>query len=303
MSRCTPSRLTSGTVSGLAPGDLVDLVEEDDAAGFHPFQGHARHLVHVDEFLFLFLHQVIQRFGHAHFAALALLAEDVGQHVLEVDAHFLDAGVGGDLERGRAVLDVDLHDAFVEFAFPQALAEFLAGALDGLGGLGLLGHEQVEQPVLGAQLGAVGHFVQALFAHHVDGDVHQVADHGFHVAAHVAHFGELAGFHLEKRRIGEPGQAARQFGFADAGGPDHENVLGHHLVGHFGRQFLAADAVAQRDRHGALSFGLAHDVLVQLAHDLARRELVQDGLLVRGLAGKVDHHGYSSSSKVTFSLV
>ncbi len=139
--------------------------------------------------------------------------------------------------------------------------------------------------------GAVGNFVEALFAHHVDGDIHQVADHGFHVAAHVADFGELAGLHFQKRRIGQLRQAARDLGLADARGADHEDVLGHHLLGHFGRQFLAADAVAQRDGHRALGFGLPDDVLIQLAHDFARRQFVEDGLLIHGLAGKIDDHG------------
>ena len=146
------------------------------------------------------------------------------------------------------------------------------------------------------RLGAVGDFVEALLAHHVDGDIHQVADHGFHVAAHVADLGELAGLHFQERRIGQLGQAARDFRFADAGGADHEDVLGHHLLGHFRGQFLAADAVAQGDGHGALGVGLADHVLVQLADDFARRQLVEDRLVVHGLAGKIDHHGYPSSS-------
>ena len=37
--------------------------------GFHAFERHARHLIHVDELLLLFLHQVIERLGHAHLAA------------------------------------------------------------------------------------------------------------------------------------------------------------------------------------------------------------------------------------------
>ena len=141
--------------------------------------------------------------------------------------------------------------------------------------LGLRRHQQIEQALFGVALGAVGHFVQPLLAHHVDGDVHQVADHRFDVAADVADFGELAGLHFQKRRIGELGQAPRELGFADAGGADHEDVLRHHLLGHFGLELLAADAVAQRDGDGALGVGLPDDVLVQLAHDLARRQLVE----------------------------
>ncbi len=269
----------------------------------HALQRHARHLVHVDELLLFLLHQVIQRFGHAHFAAARLLAEKVGQHVLQVDAHLFDAGVGGDFEGRRAVLHFQFHQALVQLAFAQPLAQLFARALHAFAGLGLRRHQQIQQALFGVQLGAVGHFVQPLLAHHVDGDIHQVADHRFHVAAHIAHFGELAGFHFQEGRIGQPRQAPRQFRLADAGGADHEDVLGHHLFGHLRRQFLAADAIAQGDGHGALGLGLADHVLVQLAHDFARSQLVQNRFFIHGLAGKIDHHGYSSSSKITLSFV
>ena len=63
-----------------------------------------------------------------------------------------------------------------------------------------------------------------------------------------------------------------------------------------GGELLAADAVAQGDGHGALGLGLADDVLVQLADDFARSELVEERLFIHGLARQIDHHGYSSSS-------
>ena len=70
-------------------------------------------------------------------------------------------------------------------------------------------------------------------------------------------------------------QPPRDLGLADAGRPDHEDVLRHHILGHFGLELLAADAIAQRDGDGALGVGLADDVLVELADDLARRELIE----------------------------
>ena len=157
-------------------------------------------------------------------------------------------------------------------------------------GSGVRRHQQIEQALFGIDFGAIRHFVQPLFAHHVDRDIHQVANHRLHVAAHVSHFGELAGLHLEERRVGQARQPARQFGLAHARGADHEDVLGHHLFGHLGRQFLAADAIAQRDRHGALRLRLPHYVLVQFANDLARSQLVQQRLLVHIGPGKIDHH-------------
>jgi hypothetical protein len=127
-------------------------------------------------------------------------------------------------------------------------------------------------------------------SHHIDRDIHQVANHGFDVAAHVADLGKLAGFHLQKWRIGQLREAARDLRLSDSGWPNHQNVLGHDLFGHFGREFLTADAIAQGDGNGALGVGLADHVLVQLAHDFARRQLIEYGLGIDGLAGKIDHH-------------
>src|ERR1035437_4374793 len=289
-------------VPAFAPRVFVDFVEEDDAARSHALQRHAGHLVHVDELLLLLLHQVIERLGHAHFAAARLLAEEAGQHVLDVDAHLLDPGVAGDLERGGAILHLDLHQAFVQLALAQALTEFLAGALDAFARLRLRRHEQVEEAVLGVHFGAVRHLVEPLFPHYVDRDIHQVADHRFHVASHVAHFGELAGFDLEERRVGETRQAAGQLRLAHARGADHEDVLGHDLFGHFGRELLAPDAVTQGDGHGALGIGLPHHVLLQFAHDFPGSQLIEQRLLIHRLGWKIDHH-YSNSSNVTLSFV
>ena len=48
-SRCTPSRETSGPRGGLAAGDLVDLVDEDDSRLFGALDRLVRDLLHVDQ--------------------------------------------------------------------------------------------------------------------------------------------------------------------------------------------------------------------------------------------------------------
>ena len=160
---------------------------------------------------------------------------------------------------------------------------------------GLRGHQQIEQAIFGILLGALRYLVQPLFANHVDRDIHQVANDGFHVAADIAHFGELAGFHFQERRIGELGQPPGDFRFADAGGADHEDVLRHHLFGHFGIQLLTANTVAQRDCNGAFGVGLADDILVELRDDFAGRQLIEQRSFFRGLLRQIDHHQPSSS--------
>ncbi len=133
------------------------------------------------------------------------------------------------------------------------------------------GQQDVEEALLSVHLGAVFYFLEALFADHIDGNFDQIADHGFNVAADVAHLSKFGGLDLEEGRVGEFGETARDLSFADTGGPDHDDVLGHDFVGKVGRQLLAALAIAQRDRHGTLGGLLANDVFVELCDDFARR--------------------------------
>jgi hypothetical protein len=79
--------------------------------------------------------------------------------------------------------------------------------------------------------------------------------------------------------------------FRNGGRPDHDDVLGHDVVGDVGRQLLPALAVAQRNGHGALGVLLADDVLVQLGDNLARRQLVQREILFFGGCGQINGHG------------
>ena len=91
MSRCTPSRRDVGAVAAFASGDLVDLVEEDDAGVFDALDGEARDLVHVDEAALFFLDEVVEGLDDLHLALLGALAEEAGEHVLEVDVHVFRA--------------------------------------------------------------------------------------------------------------------------------------------------------------------------------------------------------------------
>ena len=84
------------------------------------------------------------------------------------------------------------------------------------------------------------------------------------------------------------GQAAGDFGFAHAGGANHQNVF----RGDFGLEaalnLLAPPTVAQGNGHGAFGFGLTHNKAVELGHDVLRRER---------------RHVQSSVSMVWFMLV
>ncbi len=174
---------------------------------------------------------------------------------------------------------VDLDLAVVERAFAQHLAEFLprllvARRLLRIGGEShhlRLRQQRVEDALFGGILGAFAHLGDLLVARHLHGHLGQVLDDGIDVAAHVADFGELGGFHFHERRVREPGEAPRDLGLAAAGRADHEDVLGRDFLAQRILDLHAAPAVAQRDGHGTLGVVLADDVLVEFGDDLARR--------------------------------
>ena len=148
--------------------------------------------------------------------------------------------------------------------------------------------EQVQEPLLRQLPRPLLHGARLLAAHHIDRELHQVADHRLDVATHVPHLGVLGGLHLDERRLGQPSQPPGNLGLADPGRPDHDDVLRGHLVAETGGQPLPAPAVPQGDGHRPLGVVLSDDVFVQLRHDLARGHLV---------------HGRQSSSMVIRSLV
>jgi hypothetical protein len=272
-------------MAALAPRDLVDLVDEEDARVLHPVHGRVRHLLRVHQPAQLFLDEGGARFGDAEPAPLGLVPEEAGQEVLDVDVHFLHTLRGEDLEAGEALLaHLDLHGARVEASGAQLAAQLLARGSGLLGGAGRVldrrvsrgrgtggGKEEIEKLLLDVRLRLPPHFRLLLAAHHVHRRLREVADHGLDVAAHVAHLGELRGLDLEEGAAAEAGQAARDLGLPHSRGPDHQDVLGCDLRRHLGRKALAADAVPQRDRDRLLGRGLAHHVAVELGHDLARR--------------------------------
>jgi hypothetical protein len=127
-SRCTPSRRRRAG-DALAAGDLVDLVDEDDARLLDPADRLARHLIHVEELARFLLAEVLERFAHRRVLGLGLTGEEIGEGVLELKRHFFHALRRHDLdERGRRLADLDVDLALVELALAQHAAELVAGA-------------------------------------------------------------------------------------------------------------------------------------------------------------------------------
>ncbi len=284
------ARNVGAVTAGLAPGHLVQLVDEDDAILLGPMNRLLGHPIHVDELADFLVGERIQGLGHAETAVLGALV--LRKHVLQVEHHLFHAGARKDIDEGLSpVAGVDLDHLVVELTVAQQAAQVLArGGLDGRHRLGRgdgarQGYgarrgsrrargrqENVEKPLLGvfarARLGAFTLFL----AQHGHGGLGQIAHHGIHVAPHVANLGELGGLDLDEGRVGQLGQAPRDLGLAHAGGADEHDVLGRDLVAHGARYLLPAPAIAQGHRHGALGRALAHDVAIQLLDDGARGE-------------------------------
>ena len=110
---------------------------------------------------------------------------------------------------------------------------------------------------------------------HVDGQLHEIADHRFHIPPDIAHLGEFRRLDLDEGRVVEFGKPPGDFGLADAGGPDHDDVLRGDLLPQLLRDILAAPAVPERDRHGPLGLLLADDVLIQFFDDLPRCQIIR----------------------------
>ena len=215
-----------------------------------------------------------------------LLGHDALEHALEIDVHLLHAEVGEDLHRHGLLLDVQLDHAVLQLAGFQAGLHLVAACAgwrsfsSAFSGSQLpdCGSSRSSSRSVTRSLACVSTSVRCSWRDHADGDLGQVADHAFHVAAVVADLGVLGGLDLEERGADELGQPAGDLGFADAGGADHDDVLGRHVLAQLGGQLLPPPAIADGHGHGPLGRVLADDVAVQLLHDLPRRQVCHDNL-------------------------
>ena len=111
------------------------------------------------------------------------------------------------------------------------------------GAVGRRRQQQVEQPLLGVAARPCRCTSSIRSSRTMStADLDQVAHHRLDVAPDVADLGELRGLDLDERRLREPREAPRDLRLADAGRPDHQDVLRRHLLGQLGRQLLPAHA-------------------------------------------------------------
>src|SRR5690625_1235784 len=204
-------------------------------------------------------------------------AEDSGNS--ETCRKMLRRLLSGELNEREIKIDLDL--ALVELAGQKPAQHFaprfgIAAVFGGRVGKAAgrsFGQHDVNDALNRGIFSARAHLLHGLLAGELVAGLGQVADDGFHVLADIAHLGELGGLHLDERRLGERGQAARNFRLAHAGGANHEDVLGRDFRLQAFLNLQAPPAVAQRNGHRALGVGLADDVAVQFLNYFARGHL------------------------------
>lgn len=163
-----------GAAGVAALGNLVDLVDEDDAVLLHRLQGAGLEVFFVDQARGFLVADELEGFLDLQLAALLLALAHVGEEVLQLVGHLLHAGRGHDLHPGRALGDLDVDLLVVQLAFAQALAEQLTGvgiaALHRFFGKAYRARRRqqgVEDAFFGGVFGAVAHLVHLLLAQHL----------------------------------------------------------------------------------------------------------------------------------------
>ena len=247
-------------------GDLVDLVDEDDALFFGTGEAFGVDGVVVDEFFRLFVHQLLHRLFDGHLAALFALGQHVAEDGADVDlrpaGHDLHAlGCVGDLDLDLGIVELARAQLFDELGVEHVLRQFAALALFHL-------RKHVYDFLFRRRARLDGHLFHLFFFDKADGTLHEVAHHALHVSADVADLGVLGRLYLDEGRLDQLCQAAGDLRFADARRALHDDVFGRDLLAVRLRKAAAAVAVAQRDRHRALGFVLPDDIFIQFVYDL-----------------------------------
>ena len=135
--------------------------------------------------------------------------------------------------------------------------------------------QQIKHAIFGQVFGFSFDSLQRRTFHQVDRLFGEVADDGFHVAPHVADFGKFRRLDFNERGVGQFRQSPRNFRFAHARRPDHDNIFRKNFFAQFRAELLAAPSIPQRDGHHPLGVTLPDHVPVEYFDDFARRQAVE----------------------------
>ena len=103
--------------AGFPAGDLVDLIEKNDARRLDLFKCVPSDLLHIDETFLFFAKHVPTGLGDLHLPANRLRRKEIAEHVPKIHAHLLHSLPADEIDcRVSSVLGVDVDKAVVEFA-------------------------------------------------------------------------------------------------------------------------------------------------------------------------------------------
>ena len=205
---------------------------------------------------------------HGDAPRLGAAAAELAENVADIDGADLRARHAGNFEHRHAE-PPDCTSISISLS-SSSLVRSVLRKLSRVAGAGAGADQSVEHALLGGLLGARLHVLALSLAGERDGNLDQVAHDLLDVAADITHFGEFGRFNLEERRARQPREAAGDFGLADAGRPDHQDVLRQHFLAQFVVELQAPPAVAQSDGDGALGVVLADDEAVEFGNDFTR---------------------------------
>ena len=171
---------------------------------------------------------------------------------------------------GRLLSHFDFHFAVIHETQPELLAQFFTGviAITAKG----IGQQQIQQSGFCRRFGGSPDAGVFLFPHKSDAYLHEITHHGFHIAAHIAHFRELGGLHLDEGGPAQLCQTAGYLRFPHTGGAHHDDVLGRDFVTQLLRKMLTTPAIADSNSDHALGLLLSHHEFIQFCHDFTRGE-------------------------------
>ena len=250
-------------------GDLIDLIDEYDAVLLQHVQRLGLDLFFVDQLGSFFIDQQLQGFRDLELSCLAFLLAHLAEHATQLLGHFLHTRRPHDLQLRSRLCHIDLDFPVCQLAFPQLLAKSLACRtfrLTHLSGTEVTTRwrdQDVEHSLFRGVFSAGSHLFHLGHPGLLDRNVGQIPNDGVNILADIAHFSELGGLHLDKRRIGQTGQTPGDFGLADARGSNHQNVFGRDLGPQARLDMLTTPAVAQGNCHGPLGLLLTNDVFVE----------------------------------------
>ena len=116
--------------ASITHGDLINLIEEDDAAVLGSAHCLLGDNIHIDEFVRLLGREDLARLCDCHLALVTVFRHEFPDHGLEVVAHPLQGGTGKHIaHRARGFLHLDFDDIIFELTGAQPLAHPLTSRL------------------------------------------------------------------------------------------------------------------------------------------------------------------------------